>query len=223
MTISFNSKSHEQEVSPPTQTRPGERPVDWHARIGLVLAICILAIETAIIGLLSRTATWLGWNFPLADALLLALAVAMVVGGLYGFRWTRKNVLRLWTHEDEDRELARPLQVVETVQEVIPIPSGETLRLAGYQILVLHYIHQRDATRAECVPAVCTDPAWRAVNTALRTIGAKKPHPGRGWTSLPFADALAAWNEIAFDDAGTFMVFHSRFVRFDRAEGESDD
>ncbi|NUM44832.1 MAG: hypothetical protein HUU38_08990 [Anaerolineales bacterium] len=222
MTISFSPKSHEPEISPPVQPRPGERPVDWHARIGLVLAICVLAVEVAIIGLLTRLATWLGWDFPLADALLLAVAVAMAVGGLYGFRWTRKNVLRLWTHEDEDRELARPVQEVEHVREVEVIPSGDALRLAGYKILVLHYVQGREATRPECVPAICTDPAWRTVNTALRTIHAKKPLPGRGWTALPFAEALTAWNEIAFDESGAFMVWHGQFVRFDREEGSDD-
>lgn len=217
MTISFGPKNAET-PSPPIP-RP-ERPVDWHARIAVVLAVCALAIEMAGIWVLARLAGWFGVEFPLADAMALAVMAAVAIGGLYGFRWTRRNVLRVWEHEDEDRELARPVQREEFVEQVVAFPSGEAIRSVAAKLLTLHHTGQtkdeQDCTRPWCITnKICTDDEWGFANRVLQAIRAKKE---RGWEDVEvgpsYHEAMAKLYKGSFEPDGYNAQVDGQWVRF---------
>lgn len=225
MTISFSSSKNGQDSNPISPPVRAERSVDFHARIGVVLAICVLTIEVAGIAVLSRVVAWFGGTLPLADALVVAMAVAMVIGGLYGFRWTRNNVLRVWSHEDEDRDWARGVgyngvQEVEIVEQVVPFPSGEAIRSVAARLLTLHHTGQnkdeKDCTRPWCISnQVCSDDEWEFANKVLQAIHAKK---ARGWADIEVApnyqDAMAKLYKASFEPDGYNAQVNGQFVRF---------
>ena len=124
----------------------------------------------------------------------------LLTAGVLIARWMYTAATRAWRIDDEERTarlaaLAPPLDDLDlNIQP--PVTPAELLKLAGYNLLVHHYVTGAACTREECEATLhMTQDEWNKCNTILKALGLKGP---RGWAAdLDLSEAVSLWRQIS--------------------------
>lgn len=170
---------------------------------GFVLLFLLTVTGYALYRIEGLRAYW--WDLVVIDVVLVS-----GIGMWFGVRWIREAATRLWRVEDAERERRwrfedAALEEGDTGEAEEPRSEGWRLELAGYRILVMHYVEGLACTRPECEAAGIGQGEWNGVNEVLKALGVKAER--RWMDGVSYTEALKRWNELAyFEEDGGAMV-----------------
>ena len=162
-------------------------------RAALIIGLSVFLVGSVLLACLVLLLQDLRpYTLPLFALILIA---SVITAGALTIRWNHELAVRHWRLEDEDRQVRQALSVTSTDPITLPAtdrPDSDRLRLAGYNLLALHYVHGLQATRPECERSLhMTQSDWNRLNHLLKLLNIKDE---RGWNAeVDHAAALLRW------------------------------
>ena len=146
-------------------------PVSYHARAAVVIGLFVFFMLLLLL---------VSLGVRPALSVQISLALAAIASTVFGVRWaiTATNT-----------EIDRRKPYISEPQEPESIQFADVDQVAR-QVLELHYLDGREATRPECEYAGIQQRDWNKVNQVFLAIGIKK---ARSWGEGTFEEALALY------------------------------
>lgn len=180
----------------------------YHAGMAILICGFILLFLLAVTGYALYRIP--GLRMYWWDMVVIDIVLVSGIGMWFGVKWVREAATRMWRVEDAERMRRwkfedAALKEGDEGEAEEPRSEGWKLELAGYRILVMHYIEGKLCTRPECDLAGIGQEEWNGANEVLKALRIKGE---RKWLEgVDYGEALKRWNEWAyFEEDGGAMV-----------------